>query len=172
VRFRHLIAGAAAVAVGALTGPVAARADSGFEPMRVGGIDVERYCHDNYGVDENWFTELFGKVQVTTHAFVDGRGPNEAYHWKCLMFTSATGLSDYSWAAYEAAESAWSPDDGPGPRLGDFVTTEYGEQDFPLDMNSACVQQYGAGSWAQLTNADDMTSWKCYVMTVVGVPIA
>jgi hypothetical protein len=138
--------------------------DPGWQSVAIGGIDVQRYCADNFKPKTDWLTTLAG-VHASSTAFVDGRGAGEAYRWKCslVLITPMSGDDDL----YEASMNAWSPDSGPPPNPNDSAASDVEDYTFDMNMNQACQQQYGQGTWAQVTNPDDMTSWKCFAESLV-----
>jgi hypothetical protein len=134
----------------------------GMQKLEVGGIDVDAYCQQNYGVSQPFWVQVLSSASVSGYAYLDGRGPGEAYRWRCLMVSITNGWSDAGVAAYQAAMESWDPETSPEPLPQDFQGMTIDSQDLPFDMNQACRQQHDDQSWAELGNPDDMTSWKCY----------
>jgi hypothetical protein len=145
----------------------AARADSypATQNLELGGINLGEYCQTNYDVNEPWWIQILSSAQVDTFPYINaGSGLAAAYNWRCLVVTTANGLSDEGMQSYESAMAAWNPAAGPAPNLADFAGMSIDSQgSFAINMHQACQQQYGEGAFAILSNPNDIASWKCYV---------
>lgn len=162
----------AAIFSAALTilAPASARADASpqTQNIEVGGIDLNQYCQTTYGTNAPWWVQIFANDQITIFPYLDGgTGPNAAYDWKCMLVSASYGLSDAGMQAYEAAMAAWDPSNGPAPNLSDYAGINIDSYaGLPIDMNQACLQQYGTGAFAILGDPSDVRSWKCYVQVL------